>query len=437
MALKSSLLLPAALFALSASLTGLQQKAHAQGDADRNRPEGLVYVETNNSNAGQNAVVAFRRDDAGKLTELKGSPFSTSGTGFRDLTFSLAPFANDTPVIANSRRSLLFAVNSGSNSVSVFRISRDGTLQPVEGSPFPSGGFQPVSLSLVGDVLTVVNKAEDPAQATAEAAVQPNYTTFRVEESGRLTSTGSTVNATTSPSQALAVRQSRYSQPGFNTERNGDDLGFVFGADFAGGNLQSFEVGRNGLLRQNPVQALPTAPFVGQTFLGGPAPAFPLGLQVHPKQPILYVGFVTINQVGVYTFDAEGRLTFVRSVPNPDPGANCWFITNRAGTRLYAVNTLDNTVTTFDIATDPLTPRGLNVTRLAGGGRAFELALDDDGQFLQVISQVDSPTGSLQDNTLHVLRVDGDTLTEVETVNLTQFVSNAPAGTRWEGAVAF
>jgi len=218
--------------------------------------------------------------------------------------------------------------------VSVFAIGPQGELTEVKGSPFASGGHQPVSLALLGNILTVVNKNGDPAQATAEANAQPNYTTFRVDADGRLTPTGSTVIATASPSQAVAVPQDRYRDfrsIGYDRERGGDDLGFVFGADFGGGNLQSFELGRNGSLNQNTPLALPANLFVGKTFLGGPAPALPLGLQVHPQYPILYVGFVTINEIGVYFLGPEGKLNFVDAVANPAP-TNCWLLINRAGT---------------------------------------------------------------------------------------------------------
>jgi hypothetical protein len=53
--------------------------------------------------------------------------------------------------------------------------------------------------------------------------------------------------------------------------------------------------------------------------------------------PILYVGFVTINEVGVYNFDREGNLTFVNAVDNPGP-TNCPFLINKAATRMYTVD---------------------------------------------------------------------------------------------------
>lgn len=401
--------------------------------------QGVVYVETNNPAAGQNAVLAFQRASNGLLTPLNGSPYLTGGAGVRDLSDSLATFANDTPVIANKEHTLLFAVNEGSNSVAVFAIGPQGELKAVQGSPFSSGGFQPVSLSLVGNILTVVNKNGDPAQAAAEANAQPNYTNFRVDDGGSLTPTGSTVIATASPSQALAVPQDRYfSLAGNNGGQAGGDFGFVFGADFGGGKLQSFEVGHNGILSQNPPQALPASLFAGQTFLGGPAPALPLGLQVHPQYPILYVGLVTINKIGVYSFNSEGKLNFVGAVVNPAV-TNCWLLINKAGTRMYAVDTITNQVTTFDIGTNPLAPQALGVTQLQGNGRAFELALSGDDQFLYVISQQGVATGSLNDNQLHVLSVgdNGNTLNEIETEQLPNFVSNLPAFTRWQGVVAF
>jgi hypothetical protein len=41
-------------------------------------------------------------------------------------------------------------VNSGSNTIAVFQVNHDGTLEPVEGSPFPSNGSDPVSVGVKG-----------------------------------------------------------------------------------------------------------------------------------------------------------------------------------------------------------------------------------------------------------------------------------------------
>jgi hypothetical protein len=114
---------------------------------------------------------------------------------------------------------------------------------------------------------------------------------------------------------------------------------------------------------------------------------------VHPQFPILYVGLVTINKIGVYVFGPDGTLNFVDAVDNPAP-TNCWFLLNKAATRMYVVDTASNQVTTFDVGTDPLVPKALGVTQLKGTGFGFELALSDDGRFLYVISQQAAATGS-------------------------------------------
>ena len=102
----------------------------------------------------------------GNLTPLPGSPFATGGAGYAtdiDLPhFGL--FDLDQNIIANPGGTLLFSTNGGSDTIAVFNIQSDGGLIPVEGSPFPSGGKNPVNLGLAGQYLFVVNKNEDPKQ---------------------------------------------------------------------------------------------------------------------------------------------------------------------------------------------------------------------------------------------------------------------------------
>ncbi|MGH9611940.1 MAG: hypothetical protein ACRD4P_02550, partial [Bryobacteraceae bacterium] len=211
-------LFPASCVALALSLC-IQLPALADGDST---PSGVVYVESNNSTPGGNSIFAFKRSADGSLTALNGSPFLTGGTGGTP-SFDLGPFDSDQDIVVDRDRDLLFAVNSGSNDISVFRILGDGSLVPVNGSPFPSWGFDPVSVGLKGDILTVVNKHQDPSQ-TADQTL-PNYTTFRVAEDGQLAHipySTARVAVGSSPSQALISPIDR----------------FVFGADFMGGLLQ-------------------------------------------------------------------------------------------------------------------------------------------------------------------------------------------------------
>jgi hypothetical protein len=375
-------------------------------------PSGVVYVESNIASPGGNSIFAFQRDGAGNLSPLPGSPFATGGTGILDPSLKLGPFDSDQNVIANPEHTLLFAVNSGSDTIAVFHILPDGGLAPVNGSPFPSGGINPVSVGYRNGILTVVNKNEDPNQNVPGA--QPNFTNFRVNPEGRLIPIPqSTVPVApgSSPTQALTV----------------PSLPLVFGTEFFGGLVESFVVESNGRLLRNPPQPVPASEF-------GNAPRLPLGLATHPLLPVLYVGFVPVSRIGVYRFDAAGIPAFVRSVS--DSGAAvCWLAVNKSGTRMYASNTGDNSISVFDLQ-DPYNPVEIQHLLLRGPGSSFQLALDNADRFLHVVSQrADAATPLGQGNAVHVLRIAADgTLTEAASspVNLV-----LPEGTRPQGVVAF
>ena len=351
--------------------------------------EHVVYTETNDV---ANVILGFRRDDAGRLTLLPGAPFPTGGKGVIDPSFKLGPFDTDQNVVIDRDRRLLFAVNSGSNSIAVFRIRpHDGSLESVRGSPFPSGGINPVSIGLRGEQIVIINQDMDPAQNVPGGL--PNIVTRHVTADGRIVKfpddTAIPLPAGSAPSQALTA----------------NDAPFVFDAEFLGGALASYHLFPNGVLTANPPQPLPASESVG-----GTAP-LPLGLWANPDARQLYVGFVTVNKVGVYTWDENGMPVFERTVANSGT-AICWLRTNRAGTRLYTANTGSSTVSVYD-TTDPAEPKEIQALRTSSPGALFQLALDPTERFLYVIGQRGSHAAP--GNALHVLAVDDEdgTLSEV------------------------
>jgi 6-phosphogluconolactonase (cycloisomerase 2 family) len=354
------------------------------------KSQPFVYVESDDP-AG-NAVFGFRRNDDGSLTPLPGSPYPAGGLGITP-TFNLGPFDSDQNLIVNSDHTLLFAVNGGSDSIAVFSIGANGALTPVRGSPFPSGGSNPVSVGLSrDDVLCVINQDQDPGHP---GMILPNYTSFQVSKHGQLTpipySTRFT-DAGSSPSQALIA----------------PDGGLLFSAEFLGGLLKTFRIAVNGRLVPGVVQPLPPAEFASTG-----APPNPLGMAVHPTRPILYVDFVTINRIGVYRYSPEGNLRFLRSVPDTGK-APCWALVNKEGTRLYASNTADTSISVYDISEDPTEPVEIQRVALKSTGNCFQFALDSTDSFLHVVTQQSAPTETVMANTLSVLKVAADgTLTEV------------------------
>jgi 6-phosphogluconolactonase (cycloisomerase 2 family) len=354
------------------------------------KAHNIVYVESDDPNG--NAIFAFSRDGNGVLTALPGSPFPAGGLGITP-TFNLGPFDSDQEVIVNPQRTLLFAVNGGSDTIAVFSINDDGSLTPVDGSPFPSGGSNPVSVGLTGNILCVVNQDQDPDHPGQSL---PNYTTLRVSPKGQLTPiprAAFSLDLGSSPSQALPS----------------PDGEIVFGCDFLGDTLRSFKLRSDGRLSSRAAQQIP---------LGlnpdGAAP-LPLGLGVHPTQPLLYVSVVNISQIAVYNYTNSGKLNFLQAVPDTGHGP-CWLIINKSATRLYASNTGDPSVGVFDISTDPKTPIQIQnvVLNNTFGGGGFEFALDSTNQWLHVIGQQSSASATVQANALHTFKVAADgTLTEV------------------------
>jgi 6-phosphogluconolactonase (cycloisomerase 2 family) len=351
----------------------------------------IVYTESNDPNG--NAIFAFSRASDGSLTPLPGSPFPTGGLGVTP-TFALGPFDADQEVILNPQGTLLFAVNGGSDTIAVFNVNFDGSLTPVNGSPFPSGGSNPASLGLTGNILCVVNQDQDPDHPGQPL---PNYTTLRVSSKGQLTPiprAAFSLDLGSSPTQALP-------------SPDGD---VVFGCDFLGGTLRSFKLRSDGRLALRAAQGLPL-----DLFTPSGAPPLPLGLAVHPDQSLLYVGLVTINHIAVYNYTDSGQLNFLQAVPDKGNGV-CWLTINNDATRLYASNTGDPSVGVFDISKDPRTPIQIQNVLLnnPGGGGGFEFRLDSTNQWLHVVTQQSSTTATVMANALHTFKVAVDgTLTEV------------------------
>ncbi|MEO5742351.1 MAG: beta-propeller fold lactonase family protein [Vicinamibacterales bacterium] len=385
-----------------------QSSAIAQGGGVGSaKTTAVVYVETNSPDG--NAILAYHRSVKGRLSLL--GVFPTGGTGVFDLSLQLGPFDSDQDIITNPERTRLFAVNSGSNTIAVFEIAANGALTALPGSPFPSGGTNPVSVGLVRDALAVVNKGMDPQQSAADA----NYSSFRVTPEGQLTTLLSThpIEPSVSATQALVSPSKR----------------LVFGADFLGGLLRSFLVEPTGALRQVDLQSPPSSES------DGAAPVLPLGLWAHPKQPVVYVGFVTVNKLAVYTYDPRGRLAFVRTVPNSGQ-AICWLRTNDDGTRLYTSNTGDNSISVYDTSS-PLAPVELQRLQLKGAGSAFQLDLDPTGEFLYVVTQRATPEVPLgEGNNLHVLRINRANGRLSEDGESVYALPVLPPGTRPKGVVS-
>lgn len=117
--------------------------------ADAHRDDHTVYT-LSNSPAG-NEVLSFGRTPDGNLAPA-GS-YATGGTG------TGAGLGSQGAIVLDRDEDRILAVNAGSDSVSLFRVGRDGRLTLVDTES--SGGDQPVSVTVRGRTAYVLNAASN------------------------------------------------------------------------------------------------------------------------------------------------------------------------------------------------------------------------------------------------------------------------------------
>jgi len=353
-------------------------------------PVGTVYIESNDSTADSNAVLAYSFGTGATLQPLRIAAYPTGGSGSADLADRGVLDATG-HLTVDTDRHLLFAVNQGSDTVAVFHVAGDGALTPVAGSPFPSGGKAPVSIGVNGNLVVVVNKAQDGIRDLS--AVSPNYTTFTLNADGSLTPTGHTVSEPpgSSPTQALIT----------------PDGHLVFGSEESGP-FQVFLLGADGSLTPGPGSGLtpPGSLFPSNIPLDH---QFGLGMSINPTAQILYAQLANANDLGVYSYQSNGQLTFIRAVHNKGGEEPCWSELSADGTRLYVDDAANNTTSVYDTS-NPRDPKVLQNYQLLDNGNPWDLSFGPTGKYLFVVAprarEVNVTPG--QGNQLHVEAIGAD-----------------------------
>lgn len=390
---KSRVLTAAILVAMGISTTLFSCRNSDNNNISNSGQEEVIYINSDDPNG--NTIIAYRHAYNGVLTPLAGSPFSTAGIGIAN-TLQLAGVDEADGQMFITDDNFLLAVNSGSNTIAVMRIANDGTLTPVAGSPFPSGGDMPVSVYEKDGLVYVVNKSQNPNLPASNA---PNYAVMTMANDGTLSLVENGIYSTnvgSSPTQALVSPSGRV----------------LFGTDHLGyqltpkaGTLRSFLIDGTTLL---PTQFTP---------LDVPNGGGAKGLAQHPAGEILYVGFPTQGRFGIYNVNVRtGELTYTNSV-DAGPSAS-WMRTTKAGDRLYVLNPITNSVTYFNTTT-PSSPVNIGSITLKNSGpihnaagvsqtssQAYSEEFSRNEKYLYVLSQHTNPDYSIGNyNYLHTLQV--------------------------------
>ncbi len=380
----------AVAIAAAAFLLATRGAGHA-GSSNTSPPfDGDVYIETNIARPDANSILALRYR-AGSFRPLHITEYPTGGSGSADLQ-DRGVLDADQQVIVNAAGTLLFAVNQGSDTIAVFHIAADGSLAPVRGSPFRSGGTAPGSLGISGDILVVANKAQDGVRDLTKAAA--DYATFRVAGDGSLHPTGSTFRLPprSSPTQEFVAPGGRLV---FTTEETGL--------------VRAFRLTTNGTLIQAPGSPypLPDSLFADHQ---RPHPVWPAGLSADADARVLYSGIPNYGAIVAYDYTDSGRLLLDGEATDANAFLPCWSVVSSDDRRLYFANAASDNISVWDIASDPRHPRLLQTVPLRGGGNPWNLRLDPNGRYLYIITprQVAALVPRGQGQLLHSLSIAPD-----------------------------
>jgi 6-phosphogluconolactonase (cycloisomerase 2 family) len=322
-------------------------------------PDASGYVYVNDNTAGTNTIAGFERHGDGALTALEGSPFNAGGAGLGTI------FGSQGALQLSGDGRYLLAVDAGSNQISVLRILPDGSLRAVEDGPVSSGGVEPVSIAVHGNLVFVANEGN--------AGSAPNYTGFTLNRGGHLT-----------PIEDSTVALSSTANPGdilFNstgTNLIGIEVGTTIPSTFL---IDSFVVGRHGHLTRAA-----GSPFAAQD-------AGPFGSEFSPVDPAhLYVsnahGGTLAGSISAFSVARDGTLTSIGTSPYPDhQTAPCWVEISQDGRYLFTVNTASTTISSYQIqAGGSLSLLGSTpFSSGTKGVRPFDARLDPSGKNLYVV----------------------------------------------------
>jgi 6-phosphogluconolactonase len=304
---------------------------------------GAVYVLTNQVSG--NSVMVYHRDAKGALTFV--NTFATGGKGAGS---GADPLGSQGSLVLSEDERLLFAVNAGSNSVSVFAVSGD-QLQLLNTAA--SGGVMPVSMAVKHDVVYVVN-----------AGGTPNISGFVINpfNNSLVPLPGSSQNlpggASASPAQIsftpdgglLMVTEKGTSlidtfvlhlgiaQPGTSFPSNGTEpFGFAFGLDNEA---------------------------VVSDVAGGPGGT---------------------SALTSYDVAETGNLTVITPAIGDTEEATCWVVVTQNGKFAYTANAGSSTISSYTVSPDGnLTLLNPAAAAFAGGGVPLDMALSTLGRFLFV-----------------------------------------------------
>jgi hypothetical protein len=308
--------------------------AHASSPDHNHFGHSAVFVQSDNT-AG-NTVTAYRRGDDGALTEA--ATYATGGLGGVLAGSVVDHLASQGSLTYDHSSHLLYAVNAGSDTITVFAVRGD-QLHRVQ--VVASGGTFPVSIAAHGHLVYVLNARNG---GSVQGYVRLGEHLFRVPSWNRplgldpsqtpeFTSTPGQVAFTPDGSKLIVTTKNNHNQ------------------------IDVFRLGLFGIPSASPVVT--------------PDPGNVPFAVTFDRSGRLQVAEAGPNAIATYVVNRDGTLTFADRAATGQ-SATCWITTT--GTEVYAGNAGSGTISRFRADRAGLVSQGTTATH-AG---TVDLAISSD-----------------------------------------------------------
>lgn len=315
-------------------LAGISGPAFAAEDTP-----GTVYTITNAASGNQ--VLAFDRTASGVLSLQAYYPTGGLGSG--------AGLGSASALALSQGNQWLFAVNAGSNTVSVFSVGSAG-LQLASVSP--SGGVQPISLTTYGNLLYVLN-----------AGGSGNITGFTIANDGSL----SPLPGSTQPLSSAAAGPAQISFTPDGT--------LLVVTEKATGIIDTYQV-VNGLA-MSPVSHASSGitPF-GFAFSGRTSLIVSEAFGGAPGQ----------SAVSSYHVDGAEFQVVSPSVGTTQTSA-CWIAVSKNGKYAYSTNAASGSISSYQVSADgSLTLMNATAGLTGAGSSPIDMAFSNNSAYLYALN---------------------------------------------------
>lgn len=321
--------------------------------------QNFVYV--NNDLYSGNSVSAFSVDTNGSLSPIAGSPFATGGKGIYGFPSAHSIYSANRIIVV---KNFLYASNAGSNDISAFTIDTGtGVLTAIATAPYSTGASDDSSNS--GISLAATPDAKYLYAGSTGFDSQSNFgpvTVFSIGTTGALSATGSSTSVG-GPIYSMKVSlDSRFLVVAFSPFLSSQSQIAVFAIQSDGSLL-----------------GVANSPFV----VSSASTTMATGVDINCPGNLLFAGGNSLN-IFEFNITSDGQLTAAAGSPfSTGISSNQVVALSTDDNTLFSSNQGGNTVTAFAVGTDgsltvPGTPADPGTGAFYPGG----LSVSGDGLFL-------------------------------------------------------